>query len=325
MEPCRELASRVIRAVRGRRHASVVSRRLGMTYNRIQRCEDGESHLSWPEFVNLCMVCKRSDKLRNALARTTGFTLTDNQADPVAVLRRLLEPAGPDAAIPGISAVTLRRWLTARRTPDLEHILAVLGARQGRLEYFFCLLFSYDEIERSFPEAVTYARLNRLNEEHPLAVSALLALGFQEYSRMEAHEPGFIARKIGVTDQEEAELLRALEGAGAVAWENGKAVNRIPQEFWISFSFSEWDKFRRYMSFWLEKGLRHAQATQGPCDDEIFRHFVVEMSPELLLQAKVLVEDFRRSINRLAANPLGEPDRCFSILLYMRDLATPAP
>lgn len=323
MKQCRDLASRVVRVVRGRRAASFLSRKLGMTYNRIQRCENGESQLSWPEFVGLCTLCRRTDRLRNALARVSGFTLADDHSNSVAVLLRLLEvPAGgTEWPTPGISTVTLRRWLTGKRTPDLQHVLAILNARPGRLEYFFCLLFSYEEIERSFPEALTCARLNRLNEEHPLAVSVLLAIQFQEYLRMESHQEGFVARKIGVTAHQETELFRALENAGAIAWENGKAVSRVPHGF--SFSVPEWEKFRRYMQFWLENCVEHVKAAHEPREDEIFRSFVVETSPELLQQMKVLAEDFRRSINRLAANPPGVPDRCFSVLLYMRDMAKP--
>lgn len=218
------LAPALVRALRGRRSQPALSRRLGYRSNVVYTWESGRREPSASELFRIVLATGREP--RDALA---GFAVDLRAVDlrtPEGV-RALLVGLRGGAKIAdlaercGVSRYTVSRWLGGTTEPGLSELLLLIEVLTARLVDFVVALVgptAIPEIESRWRELE--AR-RRVAFTHPWSQAILRLLECTPYARR-AHRPGWIAKQLGITRDDELAALDALERAGLVRWDGAR-------------------------------------------------------------------------------------------------------
>jgi transcriptional regulator with XRE-family HTH domain len=226
------VASELVRALRGARSQGALNRRLGRSSNVAHTWERGSRQPRASDFFKL--------------AELSGLPVRDILADFASVERTSLPPLGlqarevgawlavlsrrrPHAELArkvGCGRNTVARWLTGKTEPRLPDLLRLVDATTQRLMDFvgaFVDPLSLPSLKSAFEDL---ERQRRLAYELPWAHAILRVLELDDYARLPRHALGEIARRIGITPEQEAECLSALARAGQIRRHRGKWVVR---------------------------------------------------------------------------------------------------
>lgn len=315
----RSIARRLIRSVRGRRQSSVLSRRLGFSYDKVGRCESGSLRFSWVEFVRLCECCG----CLKALERSMGFLTLSGRVEDLGDTARLMAQllAGPSpvqmAEQLGMTEVTVRRWVQGKRIPDLEHVLQLLDLGFRSLPEFLRELLPAEKLRQFFPEVEQHLRTCALFGAEPMAVCALVTLSLPEFAH--GFREGVVAQKLALSLERERELVRALEDTGLVVREGSRLVPKVPDL--IVYGDENFEATVRFARFWMGEGLKHLNSLREPPPFEFFKTFTIPMSPSLQKEFFVLLGDFKRRVHDLIAAERPDADSCYTFVMHLYDMA----
>jgi DNA-binding phage protein len=218
------LASELLRALRGRRSQVAWSRRLGSRGNVAYSWEAGRRFpTAARSFFALGRAGRDARAALGSFYRTPPAWLADARLDtPEGVVQLLADlrgqvPISELALRTGKSRFSVSRWLSGDAEPRLPDFLRLIEAMSLRLLDFVHVLVDPGElpsVRRGWEEL---SRARRAAYEMPWSHAVLRALELEAYAALAAHEPGWIAQRLGISREEEARCLEMLEHTGQIA------------------------------------------------------------------------------------------------------------
>lgn len=218
-----------LRSIRGKRSQRRFSKQLGYASNIAYRWETG---VCFPLGREALTLAKRDGAAgRAALSTFLGSALPSALADvdlgTAAGLAGLLRALRGDTSLvelarrSGYSRFSLARWLSGAAEPRLPDLLAVIEAMTFRVLDF---LASFTNIERLPAAAQSYRALEaarKIAYDVPWSHAVLRALELSDYRALRRHQPGWLARRLGISRAEEERSLAALSTARQIKLDHG--------------------------------------------------------------------------------------------------------
>lgn len=259
-----QLSAELLRALRGKRSQQAMCRKLGAKSNVCHQWERGHS---FPSAARTLQVAAKVGvdvpAAFREFYRTAPRWLDEvDPTSPAGVAAFLNDLRGSTSVVElsrysGKSRFAVARFLSGDAEPRLPDFLRLIEASSLRLLDFLEQLAD----PRLLPSAkqpwerLTAAR--RVAYEEPWSQAVLRALELSSYAALPEHEAGWIAGRIGISLEEEAQCLQRLSDSGQVVWrdqrwhiENVMALDtrRDP------------DAARRLRAWWLRRGASRIEA-----------------------------------------------------------------
>lgn len=258
------LARDFIRALRGGRSQTALSRRLGYRTNVVYSWEAGRR---WPTASVVLRAAQtlRFDVrslLRRFFATPPAWLATTDPTSPegVALLLREIRGHVPIVELARrteLSRYAIARWLDAAAEPRFPDFLRLFEAASLRVLDFVALFHE----PASLPSARSAWKLleahRRAAYELPWIPAVLRALELSDYAQLPEHEVGWIARRIGIEPAEEQRCLKLLEESGQIRRQHGRFE---PARELTVDTRQDGDAERRLKQRWAEIGLERLSA-----------------------------------------------------------------
>ncbi len=290
-----QISRELVRALRGERSQTALSRKLGFRSNVVYAWEHGRRY---PElsFVLRAAVMQRPT-LRADLARF--FEVPEDTFEgrraftprTVMVLVQNLISSTPKIRLAGqlgVDRTTLGRWATGKTEPRLPEFLALLQATTQRLLMFVGL---FTDLRRLPSTQVPYGHLQkqqRLAYELPMSHAVLRALELSKYRQLPEHDPNFIARHVGIEVAQVERLLRELVSAGLVV---AQGKHYTVQEILTVDTRVDAAKNRKLKEYWAREALeRFASGSESA--ETLFSFNLFAVSEEGYQQIRELHLDY---------------------------------
>jgi len=219
------VASQFLRALRGKRSQTALSRRLGYRSNVVYTWESGGG---FPTAARTFEAARRVGLEPDAavsrfLGRRPEWIDATSLTTPVGVAALLRELRGrqPITALApavGRDRYALGRWFKGVTEPRLPDFLRVVEHTSLRL---LDLLGAFVDLEQLPAVAEAGRRLaaaRRIAHEAPWSHAVLHALELGDYEGLPRHQPGWIAARVGISPQEEDRCLQSLAVARQIEW-----------------------------------------------------------------------------------------------------------
>jgi transcriptional regulator with XRE-family HTH domain len=223
------VAAELLRALRGARSQVQWSRRLGYRSNVAYAWESGRR---WPTAAETLRAVRRSGldldaALRAFLGQRPPWVDEVDVATAEGVARLLDDLRG---ALPitdlarraGVSRSAMSRWLSGSTQPRLPEFLGAVEAASVRLVDFVTALVPADQVPSVRPLWERLEARRRGAFEAPWTQAVVRALELVDYRALPAHEPGWVARRLGIAPEEEAVCLGHLERSGQIRWDGAR-------------------------------------------------------------------------------------------------------
>lgn len=297
---------------------------LSLSHNLFHRWESGQHKIPWTDFVKLIQMI--GNDVDAALKKI--FRYEDGAENFSALLKKLIGHSKPKELSRQlkISTLSLERWLKGKNEISMVDLFRVMHLCTDRfLDFLDCLL----EIEK-LPAVAASAELLKFERdlyfEKPWMALVPRCLELKEYKTHAVHPVGFLAKKLGISDAEEMEAIKALLRLGILIWEDkklsitAKYLNTDDvQKPWRVFElFSYW--LGRHAQKFAREGsrLRQGIPTQRSCGS--FRVFTTNATTRALIEKKI--QDFDREITNILASDLnrGEHEFVMSLINSLYDI-----
>jgi len=227
------LASELVRALRGARSQGALNRRLGRSSNVAHAWERGSRQPRASDFFKLARLARIDVAL--VLSDFTG-------GDELHALR-VFDARGTAALLDTLARGrshselaralkrdrnTVARWLSGVSEPRLPDLLRFVDATTQRMIDFVARFVDPGSLASLHSVWGDLERQRKLAYELPWAHAVLRVLELDDYVKQPEHVRGFIASRIGITEELEDDCLNALARAGQIRRKRGKwAVRRI--------------------------------------------------------------------------------------------------
>lgn len=148
---------------------------------------------------------------------------------PEGVTRLLVDlrgtvPIGELALRTGKSRFSVSRWLSGATEPRLPDFLRLIEATSLRVLDFVDACVGAERLPCVQPAWQALSRARRAAYEMPWSHAVLRVLELEQYRALPAHEPGWVARALAISPEDEARCLEMLERTGQVVREGGRFV-----------------------------------------------------------------------------------------------------
>lgn len=289
------LVRQLVRARRGRRSQTALSRRLGYRSNVVYTWESGRREPSASELFRV--VARTGGDPEAALA---SFPVHLEEADlcsPEGVAALIGQLRGETRVVDvaercGVSRYTASRWLRGQSEPRASELLSLIEALTFRVVDFAVALASPDalpEIRAAWEELTT--RRN-VAFTHPWSQAILRQLETEDYRALPRHRVGWLARRLRVPKADEEALLAALASAGLVRWDGERWAT---EPVAVDTSMASDAMRRRLKLHWVDVGRARLEAG----DDGLFSWAVVALSREDLQKLRGLHVRYMQSLRQL--------------------------
>ncbi len=219
------VARELLVAIRGHRSQTAFSRWLGYRSNVVYSWEAGRR---WPTGAEFLRAARRAGvDLTDAFTHFHGKRprwLDDlDPATPEGVAAFLVDLRAGESITDlsrrcGLSRYSISRWLSGRTQPRLPDLLRVVEAATLRLVDFVEALVDPAAVP-SVSEVWHRLEARRRGAfELPWTQAILRGLELEEYTGLPAHEPGWLATRIGISAEEEARCIAFLRETGQIVW-----------------------------------------------------------------------------------------------------------
>jgi len=310
------VASDLIRALRGRRSQTAMSRRLGYRSNVVYRWESGRA---WPTASAAMRAARRLGvDLEAGLRRFyRGEPAWVGRADVasaegVALLLNDLRgslPIGELAQRAGRSRFAVSRWLKGDAEPRLPELLLMVEATSLRLLDFLSALVDPAKLPSTAAEWEQLQAARNAAYDMPWSHAVLRALELEEYQALRRHQPGWIARRLGIPAAEEERCLALLSRTQQIRLRRGKWV--LDQSRLVD-TRADPERSLAVRSWWTRVALERIQAGHG----EAFSFNLFSVSEPDLQRIKEAYRAFFQQMRAIIA--ASEPNQrvvLFSTLL----------
>lgn len=220
-------AAQFLRALRGRRSQTAFARRLGYRGNPITNWERGKRFPTAVEVLRCAELLKRD--VAGALRRFSPNVRVERH-EGLYRLDAWLDALRADTSIQalaaqsGFSRFSVRRWLRGEAQARLPDFFRLLDAITGRLPEWIECFVPIDQVPSLLPRYHQVLAARRVAFDAPWCEAMLRVLETEQYRARAHHPPGFLARVLGITQQEEDRCLDLLLSSGLLAREQGKLV-----------------------------------------------------------------------------------------------------
>jgi transcriptional regulator with XRE-family HTH domain len=223
----RLLSRQLVRALRGRRSQTSLSKRLGYSTNVLYLWESGRR---MPRATELFSIVARTNRELGPLASLLRFDPSADLRDPAALAGVLDSLRGSTRASEvarrcGVSRYIASRWFSGATEPRLSELLMLVDVLALRLVDVVGALVPIAEVPMLAREASELERRRRVAFTHPWSVAVVREIESTTYRRARSHRPSAIGRRLGIGAAEIETCLDALEEAGVVRREGGKYVS----------------------------------------------------------------------------------------------------
>lgn len=258
------LSAELLRSLRGKRSQQALCRRLGAKSNVVHQWERGHS---FPSAARALEVAERVGvdvpAAFREFYRTAPRWLEQHEpATPAGVAAFLSDLRGSTSLVElarysGKSRFAIARFLSGEAEPRLPDFLRLIEAASLRLLDFIEQLTDPRGLPsvRQTWEQLSAAR--RLAYEEPWSQAVLRALELSSYAALARHRPGWIAKRIGITPEEEAQCLQRLAESGQIVWQDArwhiKSVMALDTR-------RDPEAARRLRAWWLRRGAARIEA-----------------------------------------------------------------
>lgn len=225
----RALAADWLRALRGRRSQVAFSRRFGYRSNIAYRWESGRC------FPSASATLHMLGALGTDVAAGLGRFYRSSppwlaEADPcsVAGVARLLDDLRGQATVAelarrtGYSRFALARWLRGRADPTLPELLRVIEYTSRRVLDFVAAFTDPEQLPSAREAWRLLQGARSAAYDEPWSHAVLRTLELEEYQRLPAPAPGWIARRLGIPLELEQSSLQVLERSGQAQLREGR-------------------------------------------------------------------------------------------------------
>ncbi|MFT5685577.1 MAG: transcriptional regulator with XRE-family HTH domain [Myxococcota bacterium] len=214
-----DVASQLLKALRGRRSQVAFSRRLKYRSNVAADWEQGRRYPTAGELVRACAVV--GVDVADGFTRfhpTAAVAFSPSDAGIAAWLEALRgQTAIQDiAARTGLSRHALGRWLSGRTRPRLPDFLRLVDALTGRVQDLVAELVDIEQVPALAERRRRAAASRRVGIEAPWTLPVLLALETAGYAALSDHDTGWLARLLGLSEEQVVDCLDRLEEAGVI-------------------------------------------------------------------------------------------------------------
>jgi transcriptional regulator with XRE-family HTH domain len=258
------LAMDWLRAIRGKRSQRAFSKRLGYRSNIAYRWESGAC---FPTAAQTFALAKCSGAMgRDALARFYGarpawlegvdLATREGVARVLSDLRgkaRLLELARRS----GYSRFSISRWLSGAAEPRLPEMLAVIDAASFRVLDFVSQFVRIETLPSVAEEWRVLQAARRAAYDVPWSHAVLRVLELTDYQKLHRHRPGWIAKRLGISREEEERCLACLASARQIHKQRG--LWRIETTQTVDTG-ADAARARKLKGEWLKVGLSRLEA-----------------------------------------------------------------
>jgi transcriptional regulator with XRE-family HTH domain len=180
-----------------------------------------------------------------------------------ALLRALRadRPLSEIARAVGVDRTTVARWFEGATEPRLPELLRYVDATTHRLLEFVSLFADPAALPSTRRRYADLLAQRRLAYELPWSHAVLRALELDAYRALPRHEPGFIARCVGISLDDETRCLRALAAAKQIALEHGRY--KVRRVLTVDTRPNE-EENRRLKLHWAEVGQQRLGTGAAP-------------------------------------------------------------
>jgi DNA-binding phage protein len=214
------IAADWLRFIRGRRSQRGFSKRLGYRSNIAYRWE---SSLCFPTAAETFALVQRSRKrdgraleaFHGASSRRVTESELTSRAGVAALLGELRSktPVVELARRSGHSRFSIARWLSGGAEPRLPEFLSMVEASTFRVLDFLSAFVDPAKLPAVAEEWRVLQAARKTAYDVPWSHAVLRALELTDYAKLRKHRPGWIAARLGISKEEEAQCLSTLAAA----------------------------------------------------------------------------------------------------------------
>jgi hypothetical protein len=294
------LAAEFLRALRGRRSQTAFSRRLGYKSNVAYLWEHERAA---PTAAKALWAAERvgidvREALRQFYKSEPDWLKTIEPATRQGVSALLSDLKG-QRRVNELSARTSRnrfavaRWLGGDAEPSLPEFFMMIEAASLRLIDFVEQFVSPNQLP-SIKERWAQLRVARnLAYDAPWTQAVLRALETESYAALPKHRPGWIARKIGISREEERRCLELLVEGGQI---ESTAERYAVRDMLTLDTRGAPRKARRLRGWWAREGIRRAEAGHRGLMYNLF-----SVSEKDLARLRELQKDYLSQVRSIVA------------------------
>ena len=315
-----------LRFLRGKRSQRGFSKRLGYSSNIAYRWETG---ICYPLARETFAMAKRGSAAgRAALQAFLGGVLPAQLASTeletragTALLLRLLRGNTSLAELArrsGHSRFSVARWLSGSAEPRLPELLSLVEAATFRVLDFLACFTNIDKLPSVAEEFRALEAARKTAYDVPWSHAVLRALELVDYRKLGRHRPGWLAKRLGISRQEEQRCLEALATARQITLQNGLWC--VDQTRTVD-TRAHPARGRRLKAEWLKVALQRMEAGVGG----VFGYNLMSLSRADLARLREMHLEYFRSMQALVAD--SAPSECvvlFNADLFALDDAVPA-
>ncbi len=227
------LAAELLKALRGKRTQGGFSRWLGYRSNIAYRWEH---QLCFPTAARFLAICARRGVdlpacYQTFFQRPPRGALADSPVSPEAAHAFLVEirgrvPMAELARTTGYHRQSIARWLKGTAQPKLPEYLRLIQACTRRLLDFVAALMPVEQLPSVADE---WARLQLAREtayERPWSHAVLRGLELSDYRAFGHRQPGWLAKKLGLSQEQVEGSLAMLHASGQVRKQGSRYAPR---------------------------------------------------------------------------------------------------
>lgn len=222
-----ELAARqLLRALRGSRSQRACNRRLGYSSNVTHAWETGSRQASMTDLFRLARLAgvDAAAAAEGLMRNPRPLGTAEGGIDGATWLRELMVgwSVSEMARELGCNRNTVARWLRGQTEPRVGELLRLVQVTTQRVLDFVARLVALEHVPAFARHYEDLERQRRIAYEMPWAHAVLHVLELEAYRKLERHEPGFIARLLGISLEQERAALDALMAARQVERVKGR-------------------------------------------------------------------------------------------------------
>lgn len=295
------LSRELLRALRGRRSQTALSRRLGYQSNVLYTWEAGHRAPTAAEALRL--ASRVGVDLRAAARRfyraEPAWLQAHDPATPAGVAAWLTDLRGDTPLVrvaeqSGLSRFAVARALSGETEPRLPDFLRLFEAMSLRVLDLVAALTDPELLPSTRERWRRLVAQRRLAVEQPFTQAVLRAVELQDYADLPRHEEGWIARRLGIAPEVEAACLLLLGEAGELRWDGERWR---PAEALAVDTRDDPERSRQLKRWWAQVGLERL----GQDPDGMWSYNVVSVSEADLRHIQELYRACFRAVRTVVA------------------------
>lgn len=258
------LSAEVLRALRGRRSQAAFSRRLGYRSNVARTWENGRRFPTAARFLRAARrvgVDPRTT-LGRFLSGDPEWLTTIDPSTPEGVRRLLHDLKGNQKILDlarrtGRSRYAVARWLSGEAEPRVPDFLRLVEASSLRVLDFIACFTDPGALPSVAPAWRTLETARAVALELPWSHAVLRTIELESYRALPHHEPGFIAKRLRISRDEEERCLSLLEKSGHIEKHCGRYV--AGRALTVDTRANP-EAGRKLVAFWAQTGVERLSA-----------------------------------------------------------------